>query len=99
MAEDDDMAGETESGWCDVYDGGWVRDEEARPLYAPGTCPYVDEAYSCAANGRPDDGYTRWRWAPRHCSLPRYRPHINVALTVAFADWRARSVGSTRRTS
>ena len=73
MADDDDMAGETESGWCDVYDGGWVRDEEARPLYAPGTCPYVDEAYSCAANGRPDDGYTRWRWAPRHCSLPRYR--------------------------
>ena len=55
-----------------MYDGEWVQDEEARPLYPPGTCPYVDEAYACAANGRPDSRYTRWRWAPRHCSLPRY---------------------------
>ncbi|CAN6193813.1 unnamed protein product [Urochloa humidicola] len=69
---DGDKAGETETGRCDVYDGEWVRDEAARPLYAPGTCPYVDEAYSCAANGRPDGGYTRWRWAPRHCILPRF---------------------------
>ncbi|XP_034591815.1 protein trichome birefringence-like 5 [Setaria viridis] len=68
----DDKAGGAETGRCDVFDGEWVRDEEARPLYAPGTCPYVDEAYSCAVNGRPDDGYTRWRWAPRHCSLPRF---------------------------
>jgi hypothetical protein len=60
-----------------VYDGEWVQDEEARPLYPPGTCPYVDEAYACAANGRPDSRYTRWRWAPRHCSLPRYLPSTN----------------------
>lgn len=58
-----------------MYDGEWVQDEEARPLYPPGTCPYVDEAYACAANGRPDSRYTRWRWAPRHCRLPRYQPH------------------------
>ncbi|KAK3134269.1 hypothetical protein QOZ80_6AG0547060 [Eleusine coracana subsp. coracana] len=63
---------ETAERWCDVYDGEWVRDEASRPLYAPGTCPYVDEAYACAANGRPDHGYTRWRWAPRHCTLPRF---------------------------
>ncbi|WVZ79109.1 hypothetical protein U9M48_026727 [Paspalum notatum var. saurae] len=68
----DNNAGGTGTGACDVYDGEWVRDEEARPLYAPGTCPYVDEAYACAANGRPDSGYTRWRWAPRRCSLPRF---------------------------
>ncbi|KAL6874142.1 hypothetical protein ACP4OV_014224 [Aristida adscensionis] len=69
-----DTAGgsETEAAMCDVYDGEWVRDAEARPLYAPGTCPYVEEAYACAANGRPDSGYTRWRWAPRHCRLPRF---------------------------
>ncbi|OEL21658.1 Protein trichome birefringence-like 5 [Dichanthelium oligosanthes] len=72
ITADDYKAVGTETGNCDVYDGKWVRDEVARPLYAPGTCPYVDEAYSCAANGRPDDGYTRWRWAPRHCSLPRF---------------------------
>uniref|UniRef100_A0A804UAN4 Trichome birefringence-like N-terminal domain-containing protein n=1 Tax=Zea mays TaxID=4577 RepID=A0A804UAN4_MAIZE len=68
----DEKAGETETRRCDVYDGEWVQDEEARPLYPPGTCPYVDEAYACAANGRPDSRYTRWRWAPRHCSLPRF---------------------------
>ncbi|KAM0871107.1 hypothetical protein ACQ4PT_039606 [Festuca glaucescens] len=62
-----------------MYDGTWVRadddddeEEPARPLYAPGTCPYVDEAYACASNGRPDAGYTRWRWAPRACRLPRF---------------------------
>ncbi|KAG8095164.1 hypothetical protein GUJ93_ZPchr0012g21145 [Zizania palustris] len=64
--------GESAGGTCDVYDGGWMRDEEARPLYPPGTCPYVDEAYACASNGRPDASYTRWRWAPRWCSLPRF---------------------------
>ncbi|XP_047057766.1 protein trichome birefringence-like 5 [Lolium rigidum] len=64
---------------CDIYDGTWVRaddddegEEPVRPLYAPGTCPYVDEAYACASNGRPDAGYTRWRWAPRACRLPRF---------------------------
>uniref|UniRef100_A0A0E0ACS4 Uncharacterized protein n=1 Tax=Oryza glumipatula TaxID=40148 RepID=A0A0E0ACS4_9ORYZ len=57
---------------CDLYDGEWARDEAARPLYAPGTCPYVDEAYTCASNGRPDAAYTRWRWAPRRCRLPRF---------------------------
>ncbi|CAN6200900.1 unnamed protein product [Urochloa humidicola] len=75
-AEDDEASGtgtRTRTGRCDVYDGEWVRDESAAwPLYAPGACPYVDEAYSCAANGRPDGGYTRWRWAPRRCSLPRF---------------------------
>ncbi|XP_037462527.1 protein trichome birefringence-like 5 [Triticum dicoccoides] len=60
---------------CDIYDGTWVPDDDeelTRPLYAPGTCPYVDEAYACASNGRTDDGYTRWRWAPRRCGLPRF---------------------------
>ncbi|XP_006657213.3 protein trichome birefringence-like 5 [Oryza brachyantha] len=67
--DDDDEAG---GATCDLYDGEWVRDEGARPLYAPGTCPYVDEAYACASNGRPDAAYTRWRWAPRRCRLPRF---------------------------
>ncbi|TVU08408.1 hypothetical protein EJB05_41812, partial [Eragrostis curvula] len=82
--------GETETERCDVYDGEWVRDEESRPLYAPGTCPYVDEAYACAANGRPDAGYTRWRWAPRHCSLPRYQPNQHVAFATSAARTSAR---------
>ncbi|KAF7111282.1 hypothetical protein CFC21_111308 [Triticum aestivum] len=66
-------AGREKSERCDIYDGTWVPDDDekpTRPLYAPGTCPYVDEAYACASNGRADAGYTRWRWAPRRCRLP-----------------------------
>ncbi|KAJ0984193.1 hypothetical protein J5N97_002549 [Dioscorea zingiberensis] len=58
---------------CDLYDGRWERDEEGRyPLYDPGSCPYVDEAFSCVENGRPDKEYLRWRWVPHGCSLPRF---------------------------
>ncbi|KAL5977863.1 hypothetical protein ACLOJK_036886 [Asimina triloba] len=54
---------------CDLYTGHWVRDE-GYPLYQPGSCPYVDEAFSCQPNGRPDSGYLKWRWKPSGCHLP-----------------------------
>ncbi|KAH0450439.1 hypothetical protein IEQ34_021131 [Dendrobium chrysotoxum] len=58
---------------CDLYKGKWVRDEEGRyPLYAPGSCPYVDEAFSCQENGRRDVDYLKWRWKPDDCELPRF---------------------------
>lgn len=56
---------------CDVYKGTWVKDE-GYPLYRPGSCPYVDEAFDCQSNGRPDSGYTQWRWKPDECDLPRF---------------------------
>ncbi|XP_039132632.1 protein trichome birefringence-like 5 isoform X2 [Dioscorea cayenensis subsp. rotundata] len=58
---------------CDLYDGNWERDEEKRyPLYDPGSCPYVDEAFACVENGRPDKEYLKWKWVPHGCSLPRF---------------------------
>ncbi|RZC71173.1 hypothetical protein C5167_034372 [Papaver somniferum] len=58
---------------CDLYRGKWVRDEEDEyPIYQPGSCPYVDEAYDCQANGRRDSDYTKWRWKPDGCDLPRF---------------------------
>ena len=61
-----------EMGKCDLYDGSWEEDKEGRyPLYMPGSCPYVDDAFTCQENGRPDDGYLKWRWKPRGCDLPR----------------------------
>ncbi|WOK92683.1 protein trichome birefringence-like 5 [Canna indica] len=58
---------------CDIYQGRWVRDEEERyPLYKPGSCPYVDEAFSCQENGRRDSEYLKWRWKPYGCDLPRF---------------------------
>ncbi|KAM7473430.1 hypothetical protein LguiB_020673 [Lonicera macranthoides] len=55
---------------CDMYNGKWVKDEENYPIYKPGTCPYVDEAYDCQANGRKDTNYLHWRWKPLDCDLP-----------------------------
>ncbi|CAM8897402.1 unnamed protein product [Rhodiola kirilowii] len=66
--------GESEVGLgqgCDLFRGKWVRDDEY-PIYKPGTCPYVDEAFSCQENGRPDTDYLKWRWQPDGCELPRF---------------------------
>ncbi|KAI3870908.1 hypothetical protein MKW92_035463 [Papaver armeniacum] len=58
---------------CDLYRGKWVKDEEDEyPIYQPGSCPYVDEAYDCQGNGRRDSDYTKWRWKPDGCDLPRF---------------------------
>ncbi|KAG6598905.1 Protein trichome birefringence-like 5, partial [Cucurbita argyrosperma subsp. sororia] len=56
---------------CDLYMGSWVKDEEHYPVYRVGSCPYVDEAYDCGNNGRNDSEYTKWRWKPYGCDLPR----------------------------
>ncbi|XP_051138550.1 protein trichome birefringence-like 5 [Andrographis paniculata] len=56
---------------CDIYKGKWVKDEEY-PLYKPGSCPYVDEAFDCQSNGRPDSDYLKWRWKADGCDLPRF---------------------------
>ncbi|XP_043813272.1 protein trichome birefringence-like 5 isoform X2 [Manihot esculenta] len=56
---------------CDLYMGTWVKDEEY-PIYRPGSCPYVDEAYDCQINGRKDSDYLKWRWKPETCDLPRF---------------------------
>lgn len=55
---------------CDLYNGTWVEDGDY-PIYEPGSCPYVDEAYDCKINGRNDTRYTKWRWKPHGCDLPR----------------------------
>ena len=55
---------------CDVYDGRWVFDE-SYPLYTSSSCPFVDEGFSCEANGRMEQNYTKWRWQPTHCDIPR----------------------------
>nr|XP_025883003.1 protein trichome birefringence-like 11 [Oryza sativa Japonica Group] len=47
-------------------------DDERRPLYEPRRCPFVDEGFRCRENGRPDDAFAKWRWQPRHCTLPRF---------------------------
>lgn len=55
---------------CDLYDGKWVWDPEY-PLYDSKNCPFMDSGFRCTENGRPDGNYTKWRWQPNNCNLPR----------------------------
>ncbi|KAK6937513.1 Trichome birefringence-like, N-terminal domain [Dillenia turbinata] len=56
---------------CDVFDGNWVWDE-SYPLYESKDCAFMDEGFRCLENGRPDRFYTKWRWQPKACDLPRF---------------------------
>lgn len=57
-------------GGCDVFDGDWVWDE-TYPLYQSRDCRFMDDGFRCSENGRPDLLYTKWRWQPKDCNLPR----------------------------
>ncbi|XP_066355505.1 protein trichome birefringence-like 6 isoform X1 [Miscanthus floridulus] len=63
--------GQSNAVKCDVSDGSWVFDE-SYPLYASNACPFIDEGFSCEANGRMDQSYMKLRWQPKHCSIPRF---------------------------
>ncbi|KAI3830738.1 hypothetical protein MKX03_017319 [Papaver bracteatum] len=52
----------TDIGDCDLFEGEWVRDHDPNKYYSPGSCPYVEEAFACNSNGRPDDEFLHWRW-------------------------------------
>ncbi|KAM4116087.1 hypothetical protein ACB094_02G024400 [Castanea mollissima] len=56
---------------CDVFAGDWMWDENY-PLYQSKDCRFIDERFRCSENGRPDLLYTRWRWQPKGCNLPRF---------------------------
>lgn len=70
---------ESSSKPCDVLDGRWVYDE-SYPLYSSNSCPYIDEGFSCEANGRTDAGYMKWRWQPNSCNIPRYNSRHLIVL-------------------
>ncbi|KAK1395205.1 protein trichome birefringence-like 10 [Heracleum sosnowskyi] len=58
-------------GACDVFEGDWVWDE-SYPLYESRDCSFLDGGFRCSENGRPDLSYTKWRWQPKACNLPRF---------------------------
>uniref|UniRef100_A0ACD5UBV9 Uncharacterized protein n=1 Tax=Avena sativa TaxID=4498 RepID=A0ACD5UBV9_AVESA len=58
-------------GDCDIFEGEWVWDD-SYPLYESKDCPFLDSGYRCSENGRPDASYTKWRWQPSCCDLPRF---------------------------
>ncbi|KAK7396970.1 hypothetical protein VNO78_18134 [Psophocarpus tetragonolobus] len=56
---------------CDLTKGYWVFDESYH-LYSKDSCPFIDEGFDCEGNGRLDRKYSKWRWQPRGCDLPRF---------------------------
>lgn len=58
-------------GACNVFEGSWIRDD-SYPLYDASHCPFAERGFNCLANGRKDRGYTKWRWKPKNCDIPRF---------------------------
>lgn len=56
---------------CNVFEGTWIKDESC-PLYNASQCPFVERGFNCLANGRRDRAYTKWRWKPKNCNIPRF---------------------------
>ncbi|CAI9118573.1 OLC1v1020162C3 [Oldenlandia corymbosa var. corymbosa] len=64
-----------EGSRCNVFEGDWVWDD-SYPLYQSKDCSLLDEGFRCSENGRPDSFYTKWRWQPKDCELPRFDAKI-----------------------
>lgn len=57
-------------GGCNLFEGEWIWDD-SYPLYQSRDCRFLDDGFKCTENGRPDKFYTKWRWEPKDCNLPR----------------------------
>ncbi|KAL5977275.1 hypothetical protein ACLOJK_021621 [Asimina triloba] len=67
-------------GGCNIFQGKWVWDEAAHPLYSESDCPYIQPQLTCQDHGRPDKAYQHWRWQPHGCSLPRIFGGFNATF-------------------
>jgi hypothetical protein len=76
---------------CDLFDGKWVWDD-GRPLYDSTDCPFMDAGFRCAENGRPDSSYTKWRWQPARCNLPRLVPPVPSHPSFHYITYQVASV-------
>ncbi|KAL5793642.1 hypothetical protein ACOSP7_002236 [Xanthoceras sorbifolium] len=57
---------------CNIFNGKWVYNPKASPLYSELQCPFLSEKVSCQSNGRPDSEYEKWSWDTEGCEIPRF---------------------------
>ncbi|CAL1362903.1 unnamed protein product [Linum trigynum] len=57
---------------CNLFEGSWIQDQGYIPLYNSSVCPFAERGFNCLANGRRDQGYLRWRWKPKGCTIPSF---------------------------
>lgn len=70
LEESRELEQEEQKG-CDIFDGKWIYDPNASPLYSGAQCPFLSNQVSCQRNGRPDSQYERWSWEANQCAIPR----------------------------
>ncbi|RWR76659.1 protein trichome birefringence-like protein 11 [Cinnamomum micranthum f. kanehirae] len=58
-------------GECQWGEGDWVWDE-SYPMYESRNCEFLDQAFRCSENGRPNNSYLKWRSQPKNCNIPRF---------------------------
>ena len=56
---------------CNIFNGKWVYNPKASPLYSEPRCPFLSEQVRCQRNGRPDNEYEKWTWEAQGCEIPR----------------------------
>ncbi|KAL5989606.1 hypothetical protein ACLOJK_010499 [Asimina triloba] len=85
--EDHKPSSGADDGGCNLFEGRWVYEPTAYPLYQAHQCPFLSDQVTCQRNGRPDYAYAGWKWEPRGCgNIPR------LDGKVVLERWRGKRV-------